>query len=67
MCEVSLDENESLLPDLKKTSMFYRIEQDYACTVCKILYLYITLTFLCLSSYNLNGTIQPDILFAHII
>lgn len=47
--------------------MFYRTEQDDACTVCKILYLYITLTFLCLSSYNLNGTIQPDILFAHII
>lgn len=67
MCEVSFDENESLLPVKTPPSMFYRTEQDDACTVCKILYLYITLTFLCLSSYNLNGTIQPDILFAHII
>lgn len=40
MCEVSFDENESLLPDLKKTSMFYRTEQDDACSLQNTISLY---------------------------
>lgn len=62
MCEVSFDENESLLPDFKKTACFIAQSKMTHAQFAKY-YIFISR----LLSYNLNGTIQPDILFAHMI